>query len=153
MTDQIVLVHVVAVARLGQRVNETSVQRFQAYVAFFGNNGTHAHIAVLFRQINMLLRFCIHAGGIFTGTIGFRDGIDNNGLFRHKPCNTSVLVQHFLKGTDASLHAGQTDLAAFHRYGIRRLGDIPLRFQGYIPRFSVRILAFAGQSGKHYIAG
>ena len=153
VTDQIVLVHVVAVARLGQRVNETSVQRFQAYVAFFGNNGTHAHIAVLFRQINMLLRFCIHAGGIFTGTIGFRDGIDNNGLFRHKPCNTSVLVQHFLKGTDASLHAGQTDLAAFHRYGIRRLGDIPLRFQGYIPRFSVRILAFAGQSGKHHIAG
>ena len=132
MVDQVVLIYIVDIFLLRQGINQATARGFQTHVAIMGNNRSHAHIPVFFRQINMLLRFCIHAGSVFTQPVCFRIGINDNRLLRYGIIRRAV----FFKCTDRAIHAGEPDGLAADRNAGSLLRDVPLRFQRHIARRS-----------------
>ena len=115
MVDQVFRIYVISVIRLGQCVNQASSLCFQLHVAFVRNDGAHTHIPIFFRQINILLRFCVYTAGIGTGPVRFRKRIHNNSLLWR-----SVII----KRADAAVYAGQMDFMAFYRQCAVILGNI-----------------------------
>ena len=134
---QVVLTHIVAVIRLGQRVKDTAVCCGQVHIPFPGDDGTDPHVAIGFFHIDILLGAHVESGRVRALAEGFIRRIGHDELF---DCTNPFVL------------AGQVDRLAFDRNVCNVLGNAAFCRQGHVTRLAGGGYALAEQLLQHYIA-